>query len=137
MNEQYAKKLILNCFTLIVRTNLLHNFVYDDETEDELQNEAENFGIDDLDKSLNHFETSAGELRSLLNDIDGVFDVELNEENYWVEGHGRCPLSRKEASINTYLGMISLIESDIRLVPELTFSDIFNDINKQVMQKLQ
>lgn len=58
------------------------------------------------------------------------------KKNIGAEGHNHCPVSRKDSSNNTYLGMMALIEADIQLRPELTFRDIFNDVRDSVMQKL-
>ena len=136
MNEIYVKEIILNSFVYIVRNNLQYEFVYDDDTEDYLQKEAENFGVDDLDKSLEHFEINAGELRTLLEDIEGVFNVELKEDKYWAEGEKNCIVSRQDAKKRSLLGTIAMLESDTKLRPGLTFREIAQDVTDLVLAKL-
>ena len=136
MNENYAKELIEKSFTFIVKSLLLNDFVYDEDTEDELMEEAEDFGTPDLQKTLEHFEISAGELRSLLYDIDFVFDVELDEEKYWAEGENNCIVSRKDTKKNPFVGMMAMMNSDTKLRPGLTFQEIADDVEKAVIAKL-
>lgn len=136
MNENYAEKVILNIFMYIVRDNLLNNFVYDEETEDELQEEAKDFGLEDLNKSLNHYEISAGELRTLLDEVNQVFGIELEEVKYWENGANNCIVSRKDAQKNAFIGMEVIMDPDTNLRHNLTFREIAEDIINSVIAKL-
>ena len=137
MNTGYAKEIILNSFYNIVKENLLHNFVYEEDTEDNLMKEAEQFGIADLSKSLSHFEINAAELRSLLTDLDNTFGVELDEVKYWIPGNNNCIVERRDSEKNAFLGMMAMLDSDTQLLPNLTFQIIANDLIDLVMKKLQ
>ena len=137
MNTGYAKEIILNSFHNIVKENLLHNFVYEEDTEDNLMKEAEQFGIADLSKSLSHFEINAPELRSLLTDLDNTFGVELDEVKYWIPGNNNCIVERRDSEKNAFLGMMAMLDSDTQLLPNLTFQIIANDLIDLVMKKLQ
>ena len=137
MNNSYAKEIILNSFYNIVKENLLHNFVYEEDTEDNLMKEAEQFGIADLSKSLSHFEINAAELRSLLTDLDNTFGVELDEVKYWIPGNNNCIVKRRDSEKNSSLGMMAMLDSDTQLLPNLTFQIIANDLIELVMKKLQ
>ena len=137
MNTGYAKEIILNSFYNIVKENLLHNFVYEEDTEDNLMKEAEQFGIADLSKSLSHFEINSAELRSLLTDLDNTFGVELDEVKYWIPGNNNCIVERRDSEKNAFLGMMAMLDSDTQLLPNLTFQIIANDLIDLVMKKLQ
>lgn len=137
MNTGYAKEIILNSFYNIVKENLLHNFVYDEDTEDNLMKEAEQFGIADLSKPLNHFEINAAELRSLLTDLDNTFGVKLDEEKYRIPGNSNCIVKRCDSDKNVSLGIMALSDSNTQLLPNLTFQIIADDLIDLVMKKLQ
>ena len=137
MNTSYAKEIILNSFYNIVKENLLHNFVYEEDTEDNLMKEAEQFGIADLSKPLSHFEINAAELRSLLTDLDKTFGVELDEEKYWIPGNNNCIVKRRDTEKNTFLGMMAMLDTATQLLPNLTFQIIADDLIDLVMKKLQ
>ena len=134
MNTDYANQIILKAFNYLVQDIFTHNFIYDDGDGNE---ELPEVYTGDLDTPLRIFELSPGELRTLIEEFENFFGINLIEEKYWAEGHNYCPVSRKDASNNPYLGMMALIEADIQLQPELTFRDIFNDVRDSVMQKLQ
>lgn len=135
MNEKYVKEIILNSFVFIIKNNLIHNFVYEDETEEGLMQEAKDFTFDDLDKTLSHFEISAGELRSLLEDIEEVFAVSVDEQIFWQQGDNNRIISSKDARKNDFLSTMAMSESETIIKDELSFKDIANDIIKLVMQK--
>ena len=135
MNEKYLKEIILNSFAYIVKNNLIHNFVYEDETEEDLLQEAQDFTVDDLDKTLNHFEISAGELRGLLESIEEVFAVSVDEHKFWQQGDNNCIISRKDTRKNDFLVAMAMSESETIIRDELSFKDIANDIIKLVKQK--
>ena len=134
MNTDYANQIILKAFNYLVQDIFTHNFIYDDRDVNEGLPEIY---TGDLDTTLQTFEISPGDLRTLIEEFENFFGINLNEEKYWAEGHNCCPVSRDDASYNPSLGMKALIEADIQLQPELTFREIFNDVRDSVMQKLQ
>ena len=137
MNTGYAKEIILKSFYHIVKENLLNNFVYEEDTDDNLMKEAERFGIEDLSKPLRYFEINASELRSLLLDLDNTFGVELDEEKYWIPGNNNCIVKRCDSEKNAFLGMMAMLDTDTQLLPNLTFQIIADDLIDLVMEKLQ
>lgn len=134
MNTDYAKQIILKAFNYLVQDIFTHNFIYEDRHMNEKEPEVY---TGDLDTTLQTFEISPGDLRTLIEEFEIFFGINLNEEKYWVDGKNPCLISRKDDSYDPYLGMITLIDAGVRLLPELTFRDLFNDIYDSVIQKLQ
>ena len=133
MKTDYAKQIILNSFNYIVQDVFTHNFIYDDE---DFRTGKKEIYTGDLDTPLHSFNLSAGDLRTLIEEFEDFFDIEIDEEKYWANGHNHSLISRKDAAYDATLGMITLQDADIQLIPELTFRDIFNDVSEIVIRKL-
>ena len=80
MNTDYANQIILKAFNYLVQDNFTHNFVYEDEDRN---NEVPEVYTGELDTPLSTFELSPGELRTLIEEFENFFGINLNEEKYW------------------------------------------------------
>ena len=133
MNTDYANQIILKAFNYLVQDIFTHNFIYEDK---DMKKKLPEVYTGDLDTTLHTFEIGLGDLRTLIEEFENFFGINLNEEKYWVDGKNPCLISRKDDSYDSYLGMITLIDAGVRLLPELTFRDLFNDVKDSVFQKL-
>ena len=134
MNTDYVKQLILKSFNYLVQDVLAHNFVYDNE---EIKKGVVEVYTDDLDTTLHSLGINIVDLRTLIEEFEQFYGINMIEEKYWVDGKNTCLISRKDDFYDPYLGMITLIDAGVRLLPELTFRDLFNDVYDLVVQKLQ